>query len=135
MTTVATKLGPGTLTFGEAGSTQEFGSQVTKCELTPSSGESTAVLDGNEVSDDEFTLSGEFFQDYASGMASLIVWCKENAGEPIKFVFTPTSGTGNLKVTGHCVIKPVKFGGEIKKRNTTEFSFPGVGDYTYSAVA
>lgn len=134
MATRASKLGPGRLTFGTAGSPTEFGSQVTKCTLEPSDGDTVAVLDGGEVTDGDFKLTGEFYQDYASGMNSLIVWCKENAGKPMPFEFIPTTSEA-LGVKGQVTIAAVKFGGDIKKRNTTEFSFAGVGDYDYYAQA
>jgi hypothetical protein len=129
MTTKASKLGPGRLTFGAAGTTQEFGAQVTKVTLEPADGDSTAVLDGGRVTDGDYTLTGEFFQDYSS-MTSLIVWCKTHAGQSIAWEYVPTTGEV-LAAKGVCEISEVKFGGDVKKRNTTEFSFTGVGDYEY----
>ncbi|MFT3877424.1 MAG: hypothetical protein QM708_13525 [Propioniciclava sp.] len=135
MPTQADRLGPGHLVFGQTGTLKEFGSQVTKVALEPDTeeGEVTTVLSGEEVRDDDtdsFKLTGEFFQDYTSGLTSLIVWCKTHNNQVIDFEFIPAAA-GNLGVRGKCRIKPVKTGGDVKSRNTTEFSFPGVGDYTY----
>lgn len=126
--TRASKLGPGRLTFGAPGSPTEFGIQLTKCTLEPA-GTTIAVLSGGTVPDGDYTLTGEMFQDY-SGLTSLQVWCKNHSGEAIGFEFVPTITEG-LGVKGTVEIAEVKFGGEVKKRNTTEFSFTGVGDYTY----
>lgn len=135
MTINADRLGPGRLTFGEAGTTTEFGSQVTKAALEPESedGEVITVLSGEELVDgdtDSYKLTGEFYQDYTTGMSSLIVWCKSNANTELAYEFIPST-TGKLGVRGRCRIKPVKVGGDVKKRNTTEFSFTGVGDYEF----
>lgn len=130
----ADKLGPGHLTFGETGSPTEFGSQVTKCELAPEveDGDTVGVLSGEEITDGEtetYKLTGEFYQDY-SGMTSLIVWCKTNSGIAVPFTFIPVDDSA-LAARGTVRVRPVKFGGEVKKRNTTEFEFIGVGDYEY----
>ena len=138
MATNADRLGPGRLTFGKTGSPTEFGSQVTKAALEPESedGEILTVLDGTEIVDgdtDSYNLTGEFFQDYTTGMTSLIVWCKTNANTEMPFEFVPSTA-GKLGVRGTVRIKPVKVGGDVKARNTTEFSFRGVGDYTFFAT-
>lgn len=129
MTTKASKLGPGRLTFGAAGTTTEFGAQITKAELKEDDGDETAVLSGGSITDGDYTLSGTFFQDYSS-MQSLIVWCKTHKNETFPFEYVPNSAEA-LGVRGNVVVKPVSFGGEVKKRNTTDFEFSGVGDYTY----
>lgn len=131
------KLGAGTLKFGSTGDEQEFASQVTAVKLSPTINEeddidvlSGETLDGDET--EEWTLNGTFLQDY-SGLASLIVWCKENSGITMPFVFTPTTEAG-LTVKGKVKIRPVEIGGDVKSRNTTDFDFKGVDDYTYSAT-
>ncbi|MFB9775381.1 hypothetical protein [Brevibacterium otitidis] len=136
MAVKADQLGPGILKFGTTGSEGEFSSQVTKVELAPEfdQDDNIPVLSGEEVAGDStesYTLTGEFLQDY-SGMTSLLVWCKKHAGKQMKFEYVP-SKSGGLKITGECVIRPVKIGGDVKKRNTTEFEFKGVGDWTPAA--
>ena len=39
---------------------------------------------------------------------------------------------GGLTAAGTVRIRAVSFGGDVKARNTTDFEFPGVGDYAYS---
>lgn len=134
MATQADKLGPGKLIFGEPGDPQEFSSQITKAELTPEydSDDDIPVLDGGVVAGDEtdtYTMAGEFLQDYSS-MKSLLVWCKRNSGKVMPFEFVPKSD-GALHVKGQVKIRAVKLGGDVKKTNTTEFEFPGVGDWDF----
>lgn len=125
------KLGPGVLRFGETASEQEFASQVTEVILEPDfdSEDPVPVLSGEEVPGDEtetYTLSGEFLQEFS--MTSLIVWCKSNSGTVMPFTFTPNTNAG-FTVTGSVLIRSVAIGGEVKKSNTTEFEFPGVGEW------
>lgn len=133
MTIKANRLGPGLLTFGAPGTPQEFGSQCTKIELTPKfdDGDIVTVLSGEELAEDDgesYELSGEFYQDYS--MAGTLAWCKAHSGTVMPFVFVPENDS-ELAARGSCKIRAVKLGGEVKKRNTTEFTFPGVGDYEF----
>lgn len=130
------KLGPGFLTFGATGDEQEFGSQTTATLLEPSVDEedNIPVLSGEELDGDEtesYVLSGTFLQDY-TGMTSLLVWCKENAGTVLPFKFVPNS-EGGLQITGNVKIRAVSIGGDVKTRNTSDFEFKGVGDWTPAA--
>lgn len=129
MTVKASRLGPGHLTLGSAGTIQEFGSQVTKMELAPEydDGDVVAVLSGEELAEDDdesWKLSGEFYQEHS--MTGLVAWCKEHSGQRLPFTFTPEDGEEFI-VTGECKVRAVKVGGEVKKRNTTEFEFPCIG--------
>lgn len=132
----SSKLGPGRLSLGETGTLQEFASQCTATQLEPDveEGDSVFVLSGEEqAGDDETTynLTGTALQDY-SGITSWIVWCKENEGTVLPFEFVPDNA-GGLKVNGEVKIRAVTFGGEVKERNTSDFTFKGIGDYVYSA--
>lgn len=125
------KLGPGILRFGSTGTEQEFASQCTKVELKPEfdSEDAVPVLSGEDVPGDvteSYTLGGEFLQEFS--MESLIAWCKANSGTVLPFVFVPNSSSG-FQVTGSAQIRAVAIGGDVKKSNTTEFEFPGVGDW------
>lgn len=133
MTVKADRLGPGHLTFGEVGSPKEFGSQVTKVELTPEfeDGDVINVLSGETLAEDDeetFKLTGEFYQEHT--LTGLVAWCKTNSGTVVPFTFIPDDAS-KLAARGQCKIRAVKLGGDVKKRNTTEFTFPGVGDYEF----
>lgn len=131
----ASKLGPGRLTFGAAGDAQEFGAQTTATAIEPDVDETDPVyvLSGEQMDgEDDYTynLTGTALQDY-SGMTSWIVWCKENQGVTMPFEFIPNNEQG-LKVTGTVKIRPVKLGGDVREKNTSDFEFKGVGDYVYT---
>lgn len=128
MTTKTTTLGPGSLVFGETGSTTEFAAQLTKCTLKPSDSR-VSVLSGGSVADGDYKVEGEIYQDYTD-LTSLIVWCHAHSGEQMPFAFIPTTAT-KLAVKGIVEITEVEFGGDVKKKNTTSFSFKGVDDYEY----
>lgn len=132
----SSKLGPGRLTFGDTGSPTEFGSQITNARIEPSydTEDAIPVLSGEELAGDEtatYVLAGTFLQDY-SDMTSLIVWCKENEGQNLPFTFVPST-EGGIQAAGTVKIRAVSAGGDVKTRNTADFEFPGVGDYSYTA--
>lgn len=124
------KLGPGSLKFGETASVEEFALACSSVTLAPDMKDEDAVplLDGGDYTP-EGTISGDIsgtlYQDFDEG--GLVAWTYKNAGKVLPFTFTPVSGTGFM-ATGRCKIKPVKIGGDVKKANTTDFSFPIIGD-------
>lgn len=126
MAVKAHKLGPGTLTLGETASEQEFGTQVTRAEVSPSWADEDPipVLSGDEYSEPgefEGTLNGEFLQEY--GMASLIAWTWEHTGEWMPFRFKPRNDAEML-LTGEVRVTAVTVGGDVKSTNTSEFEWP-----------
>lgn len=136
MTVQAHKLGPGLLTLGEVSTEEEFGSQITNARIEPSVDEedNIPVLSGEEVDGEEtetWILAGSFLQDY-TGMDSTLVWCKTNAGKILPFTFVPNSEQG-LQITGTVKIRAVQIGGDVKTKNTTDFEFKGIGDWTPAA--
>lgn len=129
------KLFEGTLTVGEEATPMEFSSAVTKVSVEPKvdDGDSIPVLDGTEITDEgdeAWSLKGEFLQSY--GVGSLLT--KVNAayraavtaaGGPTSVPFSLKPKTaGALTVTGNIWLRPVMIGGDVKKRNTSEFEFP-----------
>lgn len=131
------KLGPGSLTFGETASLQEFGSQLRSCSLTPDTEEEDPipVLSGEELAGDEETLwniSGAVLDDYS--MTSLAVWANTNKGVEMPFEFQPNAETGSLTVKGTVKIRPIALGGDVKARNENDFEFKLVGDPVFSAT-
>lgn len=127
---VAQTLGPGSLKFGKTGSEIEFAAHTTKTEYDPgySNAESTPMLDGSTFQpegDWKGKITGTFFQSLM--MSGLEAWTHAHAGETIDFTFTPKTGAGNIKLTGQCVISPVKIGGDAGKTNTTDFEFSVLG--------
>ena len=126
--------GPGSLPIGEAGSPQQFAGDITKITVTPStdSEDDTPLLDGtNESGADSTTweLGGTVLDKYT--LDSVSVWAANNAGKELPFMFTPTS-EAELEIAGVVKIRPIAFGGDVKKKNANDFAFPLVGDPTFS---
>lgn len=127
---ISQTLGPGTLSFGPAGSGKDFSSRTTKTEFAPEAKteDPKGLLNGDDYQPEPQwggTISGTFYQEYGSD--SLIAWCYTHAGEIIDFVFIPKTGAG-LAWKGKCIVAPVKVGGDAKKTNETDFSFQITGD-------
>lgn len=125
----SSKLGPGTLTFGETGSELEWGAQVRSCTVEPTSedGDVLPVLSGEEITEDDddgFELTGEVLQSY--DVRSLSVWCHLNHNAKVPFRFRPRDDEA-LGVTGTVTVKRIAIGGNVKERNTSEFTFRGDG--------
>lgn len=136
MTVKASTLGPGSLKLGATGSEQEFAAQLSKATLTPSvdmeddiptlSGD---ILDGEDT--ETWALAGTVFQDYE--LDSLEDWCFVNKSKVVPFVFTP-SNAGSRNYSGSCKVRPITVGGDVKKRNTSDFEFPVIGIPTPGTV-
>ena len=125
-------LGPGSLTIGQTASAREWGGNVTKCELIPdtSADDDVPMLDGSTLSGEEttkYTLGGSIQQDY--DFDSLEAFCFANNGTELSFVWIPNND-GGISWSGTVKIRPVKIGGDVKKRNSTDFEFPLVGNPT-----
>ncbi|MCU4295814.1 hypothetical protein D3I60_01740 [Brevibacterium permense] len=119
------KLGPGTLVFGDTGTSKEFGVGVTKCAIEPEydEGDTVVVLSGDRDTEEaEFSgnITGEFYQEYS--MDSLMAWTWEHNGETMPFVFTPLKD-GGISVNGECKVRPVTIGGDVDSDNTSEFEW------------
>lgn len=129
------KLGPGLLTFGAVGAATEFGQSVSECSVEPEfdADDDINVLSGDVYAGDtteKWTLKFTRYQDYSSG--SLDVWLYENSGKEMPFTFVPDK-EGAVQVKGNVTIRAGKIGGEVKKRNTSEFELPCVGKPTVNA--
>jgi len=125
------RLGPGSLKFGATGSEVEFAVGVRKCSIEPETedGDVIEVLSGDEISDgdeDTYNLTGEILQSYEA--SSFIAWAHKNHRAEVPFLFTPDNDK-DFAVKGTCKVRRVAIGGDVKARNTSEFEFPGVGDY------
>lgn len=131
MSVKSNRLGPGSLKFGATGSEEEFAMGCREVLIEPETeeGDELYVLSGDSVSEgdeDSYVLSGSILQSYDA--SSFIVWAHENHGTEVAFLFTPDNDK-ELAVKGTVRVRRVPIGGEVKNRNTSDFEFPGVGDY------
>ena len=108
-------LGPGSFTITDTEKGRDFSADLTKAQLNPSnsSDDPTTYLDGSQEANTSttWTMEGTIGDDFSAD--GLSVWCFDHAGETLPFEFVP-----NKTVT------PVGVGGDVKSKNTNDFSFP-----------
>lgn len=128
MTTKVTtvKLGPGTLTFGEADSLTRWEGQVTTCQVVPEvkTDDAVAVLSGDYAPGDRteaYTLKGSILQDLGID-GSISEWTWEHAGEEMAFSFTPSTAAGKT-VNGRCTVEATAIGGDVAANATADFEY------------
>ena len=128
------KLGPGTLTLGEAGTALEISAQIANARVEWSenvqSSDDTDLLNGETLPGDEnatyrATLSGNMVQDITTG--GVIDWTWTHKGEEHPVTFVPSTAEGR-QVTGTIVPVPITLGGDVKARNRSDFTFRFIGD-------
>lgn len=121
---MADKLGPGTLTFGEEASPSEWGAQCTAVTLEPKTdeGDELIYLSGDSEQDETttWTLSGKVAQTFDA--ESLQIWAKEQAGKQLPFTFQPRNDE-QLVITGEVTVRALAIGGDVGKKNTSDFEF------------
>lgn len=125
------RLGPGTLSMGETGTPTDFSAQSINTKLSPEVNEEDAVtvLSGEEIDGDDtvsWKLSGTLNQTY--DRAGLIYWCKTNALKKVPFEFIPSLEDSDYGWRGIVKVVPLEVGGDVKKKNTTEFEFKVIGE-------
>lgn len=128
-------LGPGTLTVGETGTDIDLSAQVTQVTVTWENNEEEAVpvLSGEMIpGDDSFTatLEATLFQDMTED--GIIDWSWSNRGKIVPVEFQPTTGTA--KVTGTIKVMPVALGGEMRRKNTSDVSWPFVDEPSFTPL-
>lgn len=130
-----TTLGPGTFNFGSAGSNLDMSCQLTNL-LIQAEGESEdalLTLCGDSVAGARtyaWTVSGTVLQDIEANGVIDYTW--KNAGKEVPFKFIPDS-TGKAAVTGRLMIDPIALGGDVGKKNTSDFEFAVVGSPVFDA--
>lgn len=130
------KLGPGLLTIGELGSTLDLSAQLTAVSVTweNSEDEPLHVLSGEALpGDDNFTatLAGTVVQDLTED--GVIDWTWKNKGTVVPVTFTPSSGAA--QVVGNVKVNPIDLGGDVNVRNTSDISWPFIGEPVYTPNA
>jgi len=122
-------LGPGSLKIGLTGSSREWAGDCTKTALTPStsSEDPMPMLDGSNLDGEDTTtwsLDGTLVDNF--DFDSLQNFCIANAGKVLPFVWTPNNDGGS-DYSGSVKIRPIGIGGDVKKKNANDFSFPLIG--------
>lgn len=128
---VAHRTGPGILTLGEVGTETDFAASCSSIKLSPkvSTGDQVPTLGGGNVSEEDsttWTLEGSLFQGFRK--EDLIRWCFDHRGEEIPFSFTPSEEFSDYDWTGKVKIQPLAVGGDVRKRNTSDFEMTLTGE-------
>ena len=118
-------LGPGSFNITDTDNGRDFSADLTKAQLNPSnsSDDPTTYLDGSQEANTSttWTMEGTIGDDFSAD--GLSVWCFDHANETLPFEFVPNK-TGAIKWTGDVTVTPVAVGGDVKSKNTNDFSFP-----------
>lgn len=118
-------LGPGSFNITDTKNGRDFSADLTKAQLNPSnsSDDPTTYLDGSQEANTSttWTMEGTIGDDFSAN--GLSVWCFDHANETLPFEFVPNK-TGAIKWTGDVTVTPVAVGGDVKSKNTNDFSFP-----------
>lgn len=77
-----------------------------------------------------WTMAGSMFQDVQAD--GLIDWTWRHAGAETAFTFIPDT-TGSARVRGTVMVDPIDLGGDVKKRNLSEFEWNITGDPSFDA--
>lgn len=136
MTIKSTVLGPGTLVIGEVGTEEQFAAQLTNIRLVPTitTTDPIPVLSGEELDGDDtevWEMSGTLLQSFDAD--SLIDWALTNKGAKLPYVFVPNT-VADRQYTGIVKVQPVTIGGDVKKRNTSDFTWRCTGAPTPAAA-
>lgn len=80
-------------------------------------------LDGSQdtSTSTDWTLEGTIVDDFDAD--NLSAWCFDHAGEQMPFEWVPND-KGKIKWTGNVNVSAVSIGGDVKSKNTNDFSFP-----------
>ena len=120
--------GPGTLKIGDVPT--ELAVACSKAMLKPSveTDDDVYVLSGDVITgEDSFTweLDVTLFQSLdADGLTDYLF---KNRGTVQSFTFKPNNDHGQ-EWTGKLKVRPMDVGGDVKKRNTSDVTFPLVGE-------
>lgn len=120
--------GPGTLTLGETGSTQELSLICTAAAVEPSveSDDDVPVLSGDIIPGEErFTavLTATVYLDL--GSSAFAKWTWDNKGEVMPVEFIPNTASAQ-SIIGQVKIRPISIGGEANQKMTADVEFPFV---------
>ena len=123
-------MGPGTFSIGSVGTPLDLTAQVTtlSVEFSEEVDDSVPTLSGESLEGEATypaTLTGTLIQDLTEDGMYDYTWT--NKGVIVPFTFTPSTVVGR-SVTGNCRIAPLNLGGDVKKKNTTDFTWAIIGD-------
>lgn len=132
-----TKFGPGTLKIGPTATGLAVEANTIGCTLKTNvnSEDPVTYLSGDQepgATTFDSELTGELATDVQDGAASLFDMSWTSKGETVEFTFVPNTADG-ATAAGSLMITPLDFGGEkFGDTMKSEFTWPIVGDVTFT---
>jgi hypothetical protein len=136
MTVVDSRQGPGTLSLGTL---TGAGCQMGNVRLVPSQDEedgTPTLCDPKPppLVTESWALEGTAVQDWEDA-AGFVEFCRTNSGQVVTFEWVPsTSVVPVVTYSGSVQVRAVEFGGDVGPQNTSDYTFPVVGELTRTEV-
>ena len=130
-------LGPGSLIFGATGSTQNISAQVTAAKISwdVDAEDSMSVLSGGVIAGERnYTAKLEITAAPDLEADGIVDWSWRNKGTEQPVVFIPNAAQ-DAEFTGTVLIDPIEYGGDVKKRNTSDRELEFVGEPVFTPNA
>lgn len=130
------RLGPGQLQLGATGTPEQWADSITKILIEPKveDGDKIDVLSGKTLARDAditYELQATGLQSYAKD--SLIEWAFEHRLQEVPFTWVPLNSSKRGR-RGIVRVTPITDGGDVKKRNSSDFTWAIVGEPEYYDV-
>lgn len=128
-------LGPGSFKLGEVGTELDLSCQLTAFTISweVDAEDAEPTLCGGQIGGARnyvATATGSVYQDVEADGVVDYTW--KNKGEDVPFTFIPDEA-GTAMVTGTLTIDPINLGGDVRKRNKSDFEWQCVGDPVFVA--
>ena len=127
-------LGPGSLIFGATGSEHNISAQVTAAKITwdVDAEDSMPVLSGGVIAGERnYTAKLEITAAPDLAADGLVDWSWTHKGTEQPVVFIPNAATA-AEFAGTVLIDPIEYGGDVKKRNTSDWELEFVGEPVFT---
>lgn len=126
--------GPGTLNLG----TKDYGAQISNVALKPTQNTTDGTPTLGEpkpapLLSTSWELSGTAIQDWED-VQGFVEYARASNNTVVDFTWTPNTAKG-VKYAGKCQIQAVEIGGDVGSQNTSDFTFPVVGEITRTPAA
>lgn len=127
-------LGPGSFKLGEIGTELDLSCQLTAFTISweVDAEDAEPTLCGGTIGGARTyvaTAAGSVFQDIEADGVIDYTW--KNKGEEVPFTFIPDEA-GAAQVTGRLMIDPINLGGDVRKRNKSDFEWQCIGDPVFT---
>lgn len=128
-------LGPGRFILGELGTPLDMSCQLTAFSINweVDAEDAEPTLCGGTIGGARnyvATVTGSVFQDVETDGVIDYTWKHKGVEVPFKFV---PDDAGTAMVEGRVTIDPLTLGGDVRKRNKSEFEWACVGDPVFTA--